>query len=87
MPDDGPGRARNAKEAEMLPSGLADAGVYDAKDMAAIRSAVEAVCAELGIDREDSEGRERIAMHVMRSWALWRRTPLGLVQAGLDGAA
>ena len=70
----------------MLPSGVTDTGVYDAKDMAAIRSAIDAVCAELGIDRADQIGRERVANHVMRSWALGRRTPLGLVQAGLDGA-
>jgi len=66
---------------------MADAGVYDAKDMAEIRSAIEAVCAELGIDRTDRVGRERVANHVMRSWAQGRRTPLWLVQAGLDGAA
>lgn len=71
----------------MLPSGMADAGVYDAKDLVEIRNAVEAVCAELGIDHKDQMGRERIATHVMRSWALGRRTPLGLVHAGLDGAA
>jgi hypothetical protein len=71
----------------MLPSGMADTGVYDAKDMAEIRSAVEAVCAELGIDRTDKASRERVASHVIRSWALGRRTPLGLVHAGLDGAA
>jgi len=71
----------------MLPSGKADSGVYDAKDMTEISEAVEAVCAELGIDRMDLVSRERVASHVMRSWALGRRTPLGLVQAGLDGAA
>ena len=71
----------------MLPSGKADYGVYDAKDMTEISEAVEAVCAELGIDRMDLVSRERVASHVMRSWALGRRTPLGLVQAGLDGAA
>ncbi|WP_173931987.1 hypothetical protein [Chelativorans sp. Marseille-P2723] len=71
----------------MLPSGMAEAGVYDAEDMMEIRNAVEAVCAELGIDRADQPSRERIATHVMRSWVLGRRTPLGLVQAGLDGAA
>jgi len=71
----------------MLPSGKAEHGIYDAKDMTEISEAVEAVCAELGIDRLDLISRERVASHVMRSWALGRRTPLGLVQAGLDGAA
>ena len=71
----------------MLPSGMANVGVYDPDDMVEIRNAVEAVCAELGIERTDKVGRERVATHVMRSWALGRRTPLGLVHAGLDGAA
>ncbi|WP_309083183.1 hypothetical protein [Chelativorans sp.] len=71
----------------MLPSGTIDQGVYDAKEIAVISDAVEAVCSELGIDRADLVSRERVASHVMRSWSLGRRTPLGLVQAGLDGAA
>lgn len=68
----------------MIASGIAEIGVYDAKDMAEIRGAVEAVCAELGIDRADHVNRERVAGRVIRSWAMGRRTPLGLVQAGLD---
>ncbi|WEX11176.1 hypothetical protein [Chelativorans sp. AA-79] len=71
----------------MLPSTTFQSGVYDAKDMAEIHSAVEAVCEELGIERADFAGRERVASHVMRSWAMGQRTPLGLVHAGLDGAA
>lgn len=70
----------------MQTSGMADMGIYDTKDLAEIRSAVEAVCAELGIDRTDQVNRERVASRVIRSWALGRRTPLGLVQAGLDDA-
>ncbi|MFC6489272.1 hypothetical protein [Nitratireductor sp. GCM10026969] len=70
----------------MQTSGMANVGVYDAKDLAEIRSAVEAVCAELGIDRADQVNRERVASRVMRSWSLGRRTPLGLVQAGLEDA-
>ncbi|MDZ5698030.1 hypothetical protein [Chelativorans sp. M5D2P16] len=70
----------------MQTSGMANVGVYDSKDLAEIRSAVEAVCAELGIDRADQVNRERVASRVMRSWSLGRRTPLGLVQAGLEDA-
>ncbi|MCR4268527.1 hypothetical protein [Nitratireductor sp. ZSWI3] len=61
------------------------AGIYDAEDMAAMESAIEAVCSELGIGRSDRKTRERVAGHVMRSWADGRRMPLNLVQAGLDG--
>ncbi|WP_011581463.1 MULTISPECIES: hypothetical protein [Chelativorans] len=71
----------------MLPSNAAGNGVYDAKDMAEICSAVEAVCEELGIGRADIASRERVASNVIRSWTLGRRTPLGLVNAGLEGAA
>jgi len=71
----------------MLPSKMAEQGVYDAKDMAEISSAVEAVCDELGIKRTDIVGRERVANFVIRSWAMGYRTPLGLVHAGLEGAA
>ncbi|WP_265517059.1 hypothetical protein [Nitratireductor luteus] len=62
-------------------------GVYNARDIAAIAGAVDAVCDELGIERTDMVGRERVASRMMRSWAAGRRTPLGLVQAGLDGTA
>lgn len=62
-------------------------GVYDAEEMAAMQSAIDAVCNELGIVESDRERRERIAGHVIRSWASGQRTPLGLVQAGLDAAA
>lgn len=61
------------------------AGIYDAEEMAEMESAIEAVCSELGIKRSDNKTRERVAGHVMRSWADGRRTPLSLVQAGLDG--
>jgi len=71
----------------MIASGLNDIGVYDPNDMANIRSAVEAVCAELGITREDQIARERVASHIMRSWETGHRTPLGLVKAGLDSFA
>ncbi|GGA70512.1 hypothetical protein GCM10011385_25470 [Nitratireductor aestuarii] len=68
----------------MIASGLNDIGVYDANDMASIRGAVEAVCAELGITKDDQMSRERIASNIMRSWEVGHRTPLGLVKAGLD---
>jgi hypothetical protein len=71
----------------MLTSGMSDLGVYDANDMASIRSALEAVCSELGITREDQISRERVASHIMRSWETGHRTPLGLVKAGLDSFA
>ncbi|WP_295814743.1 hypothetical protein [uncultured Nitratireductor sp.] len=60
------------------------AGIYDADEMAAMENAIEAVCSELGIKRNDKKSRERIAGHVMRSWASGRRMPLNLVQAGLE---
>ena len=63
------------------------AGIFDAEEMAAMENAIEAVCAELGIRRNDSASRERVAGHVMRSWASGHRLPLNLVQAGLDSAA
>lgn len=71
----------------MFKSGISDLGVYDATDLASIRGAVEAVCAELGITREDQMSRERVASHIMRSWETGHRTPLGLVKAGLDSFA
>lgn len=71
----------------MFTSGMSDLGVYDAKDLASIRNAVEAVCAELGITGDDQITRERIASHMMRSWETGQRTPLGLVKAGLDSFA
>ncbi|WPZ12895.1 hypothetical protein T8J41_11970 [Nitratireductor rhodophyticola] len=63
------------------------AGIYDAEEMAAMENAIEAVCTELGIGQSDSKSRERVAGHVMRSWASGRRLPLNLVQAGLDSVA
>lgn len=71
----------------MVPSGIVDSSVFGAEDMAEIRRAVDAVCEELSIDPADQATRERIAGNIMRSWSLGHRTPLGLVQAGLDGAA
>ncbi|MCT8998418.1 hypothetical protein [Chelativorans intermedius] len=61
--------------------------IYDAEELAEIRTAVEAVCTELGIDKADTAGRERVASGIMRSWAAGRRTPLWLVHAGLAEAA
>jgi len=81
------GVRQTGKDMNMLPSKVAEYGVYDAGDIAEISSAVEAVCDELGIERADVVSRERVASHVIRSWAMGRRTPLGLVHAGLDGAA
>ncbi|UUP16311.1 hypothetical protein [Nitratireductor thuwali] len=60
-------------------------GIYDERDLTELAGAVDAVCAELGIERTDVVARERVAGRMMRSWAAGRRTPLGLVQAGLDG--
>ncbi len=60
-------------------------GIYDAEEMTAMRNAIDAVCSELGVRRTDRKTRERVAGHVMRSWADGRRMPLNLVQAGLDG--
>ncbi|WP_163267835.1 hypothetical protein [Chelativorans alearense] len=71
----------------MTTSGKAVTGMFDTEELAEIRTAVEAVCAELGIDRTDQKGREEVASRMMRSWALGRRTPLGLVNAGLDDVA
>lgn len=71
----------------MQTSGTVDRGVYDAKDMAEISIAIDAVCAELGIDSTDKVRRERVAGRIMRSWASGRRMPLWLVQAGLDEIA
>lgn len=71
----------------MPTSGKSDLGVYDATDMADIRGALEAVCSELGILRDDLVSRERVASHIMRSWETGHRTPLGLVKAGLDSFA
>ncbi|MCT7374857.1 hypothetical protein [Chelativorans salis] len=70
----------------MATSGKAEIGIFDAEELAEIRTAVEAVCAELGIGRDDTKGREEVASRMMRSWVLGRRTPLGLVNAGLDAA-
>lgn len=69
----------------MQPSGIDEKGVYDPMEMAEIRSAVEAVCAELGIEHSDQANRERVARRIIRSWTQGRRTPLWLVSAGLDG--
>lgn len=69
----------------MQASGLDGIGVYDAKEMAEIRSAVDAVCAELGIDPSDHANRERIANRIIFSWSQGRRMPLWLINAGLDG--
>ena len=61
-------------------------GIYDSDDLALMHRAIEAVCAELGIEPTDIAAREVIAGHVMRSWSRGGRTPLSLVSAGLDGA-
>ncbi len=60
-------------------------GIYEADEIMAMQQAIEAVCDELGIRHSDAKTRERVAGHVMRSWANGRRMPLNLVQAGLDG--
>ncbi|WP_274426602.1 hypothetical protein [Chelativorans sp. YIM 93263] len=69
----------------MQASGLDGTGVYDPREMAEIREAVDAVCGELGIGPADQVNRERIANRIIYCWAQGRRAPLWLVTAGLDG--
>lgn len=68
----------------MQTSGVSDTGIYNPREVAEIRGAVEAVCAELGIEHSDQVSRELVARRIMRSWEQGRRTPLWLVSAGLD---
>lgn len=62
-------------------------GIYETEDMALMHDAIEAVCAELGIKPADHGRREAVAARVIHSWAAGGRTPLNLVNAGLNDAA
>jgi len=62
----------------------AESGSYNCDDMAVMRSAVDAVCAELGIAVTDESGRDRVARRVVASYEIGRRAPLYLVHAGLS---
>ncbi|KFB09523.1 hypothetical protein [Nitratireductor basaltis] len=70
----------------MSKSGSNTRGIFDTTDMDELSRVVDAVCSELGIEATDAKQRERVARRMLASWEAGRRTPLVLVQAGLDGA-
>lgn len=59
-------------------------GIYESEDVALMRDAIEAVCAELGIQSCERDRREAIATRVMHAWMAGGRMPLNLVNAGLE---
>lgn len=62
----------------------AESGSYNCDDIAVMRSAVDAVCAELGINASDEGRRDSVAERVVASYEIGRRAPLYLVHAGLS---
>jgi len=64
--------------------GAAASGSYNCDDMAVMRNAVDAVCAELGIDVADEGRRNDVARRILASYEIGRRAPLYLVHAGLS---
>lgn len=52
----------------------------------AVRQALDAVCAELGIDYDEHDLRDAIAQGMEAAWRHGRTQPLYLVDAGLGAA-
>jgi len=55
-------------------------------DEDAVRQALDAVCAELGIDCDEHDLRDAIAQGMEAAWRHGRTQPLYLVNAGLGAA-
>lgn len=55
-------------------------------DEDAVRQALDAVCAELGIDCDEHDLRDAIAQSIEAAWSHGRTQPLYLVDAGLGAA-
>ncbi len=57
---------------------------FDATARGEIGLALDAVCAELGLDGSRDTSRAKIASGIATTWRDGRRHPLNLVHAGLD---